>query len=74
MNTPRPPCGLYHVDGKLRVLENETRVDRTYEYTFGAEKCMEMCDSLGIWAGVLKRRSPSCGIDKTYIDGVVQEG
>ncbi|CAL6006223.1 Conserved_hypothetical protein [Hexamita inflata] len=74
LTTPRPSAGFYTVNGVLKILQNSSKLDVTYEFEEGAKECLKLCDAYGIWFGIMKKNSPSCGVLNTYIDGKIQNG
>ena len=70
--TPRTPCEII---GE-RVISSDG-IDRTAEYTLGAQKVLEICKVNGITKAILKQNSPSCGSTHVYdgtFSGVLREG
>ena len=68
--TPRPPCELNApadevVEGRGKVLEVQSGVDRTREFLRGASETLALARLLGVRRALLKDGSPSCGV--TYI-------
>ena len=58
---PRIPCEIV---GEKVIDQNG--IDRTREYTTGAQLALERCLEKGIKIAVLKAKSPSCGKDFIY--------
>ncbi len=58
---PRIPCEIV---GEKVIDQNG--IDRTKEYTTGAQLALERCIEKGIKIAVLKAKSPSCGKDFIY--------
>ena len=57
--TPRPPCKVTK-DGK--VIDAHA-VDRTMEYTRGAEECLRLAKLFDVKRAYLLKDSPACGKD-----------
>lgn len=64
--TPRPPCGIF--SGKpLKVLTSRGKgEDRTAQFVKGAEETLRLAKLFGIKKAILKNKSPSCGVTKTW--------
>ena len=79
LGTPRPAAHLISggghsvLDGLARVVTVERKKDITAQFISGAEHALEI-GSPNISLAVLKARSPSCGIDETRINGILQKG
>ena len=80
MQTPRPPVELTGgvgddvLDGKARVVEVESREDKTENLLRGAEEVLDLAHFYGAKIAFLKGRSPSCGCGDVWRDGEVVEG
>lgn len=79
-STPRPKIELSGGDGfavlrgRARVVRVESREDVTEKLVFAARKLAELALAAGVKKAFLKAKSPSCGVSKVYIDGVLCEG
>ena len=78
LGTPRPAAHLTGGDGAA-VLQGSAEVVRvadgepvTEAFVTGAR--LALSAARGCTAAVLKARSPSCGVGRTRIDGVVRDG
>lgn len=69
--TPRPACNIHEGSGN-DVLEGTARIigidgkDYTESYVLGAKKTLEIAISNNISKAILKKHSPSCGVDEIY--------
>lgn len=61
------------VRGEARVVD-EHGADVTAAFLAGARGAAERCAELGIERAYLMERSPSCGVRRTHVDGVLTEG
>lgn len=61
LQIPRTACEIS--DGKVISADG---IDRTPEYTKGAQKVLKQCLEAGVKIAVLKERSPSCGSTNIY--------
>jgi uncharacterized protein YbbK (DUF523 family) len=77
--TPRQPAWIEE-GGAARVIAGEARVltndgtDVTGEFVIGAEGALAVCRAHGIRRAFLKERSPSCGVCRTHVAGVLVDG
>ncbi len=77
LGTPRPPAQLRGGDGAA-VLAGAARVvrddgtDVTAAFVEGARRALARAPDAG--AALLKARSPSCGVGRTWVDGEVRDG
>lgn len=63
LGVPREPVSLHRqADGRLRVLGNQTRTDRTAELADFAEEHLRSLDLDALDGWVFKARSPSCAV------------
>lgn len=58
--------------GTARVVARDERTDRTAAFVSGARACLARAPEAA-WA-LLKEGSPSCGVNRTWIDGVQVQG
>ncbi|PIS12479.1 DUF523 domain-containing protein [candidate division WWE3 bacterium CG09_land_8_20_14_0_10_47_33] len=64
--TPRPPCGIFSRE-PLKVLTSRGRgEDRTAQFLKGAKETLGIARMFGIKKAILKNKSPSCGVTKTW--------
>lgn len=64
--TPRPPCGIFSRE-PLKVLTSRGRgEDRTTQFIKGARETLRIAKMFGIKKAILKNKSPSCGVTKTW--------
>ncbi len=69
--TPRIPAEIVGgsaddvIDGKAKVI-NKEGLDITGEFLKGAYETLKICRTLDIKKGILKEKSPSCGINQVY--------
>lgn len=79
LTTPREPSTMMRgdgeavLDGKAKVITTSGR-DVTGNFLAGAEAALQIVSIVGIEKAVLKENSPSCGLNRTYIDGTQQPG
>lgn len=79
MSTPRPPADLSGGDGRA-VIEGLARVvahdgtDVTAAFLKGAQETVMLARRCGVRRAILKDRSPSCGVNRVYVDGEIVEG
>ncbi|MBU8898197.1 DUF523 domain-containing protein [Corallococcus sp. H22C18031201] len=80
LGIPRPPVDLSGgtgVDvwaGRARAVEREARMDRTEAFRLGARMALEAMQRFGATVALLKEKSPSCGSQRVYTDGVLRPG
>ncbi len=73
--TPRPPCEFERADGTAvlrgqdRLVEVESRRDRTENFLRGAQETLALARWLGVKRAILKESSPSCGLHWVYRNG-----
>jgi len=79
--TPRPPMEFkggdaeYVLKGRAKIVRVESGEDVTAEMLRGAREALKLWESSGkIAYAILKERSPSCGVNKVYVDGKVVDG
>lgn len=78
LGTPRPPAELKGGDGEAvwagaaQVRRVEDDGDVTEAFVAGARRAREAAPSAA--TALLKARSPSCGVNATWIDGEVRQG
>lgn len=66
LSTPRPPCGIFSRK-PLKVLTSRGKgEDQTSQFLKGARETLRLAQSLGIKKAILKNKSPSCGVTKTW--------
>jgi len=63
--TPRPPCGLFGCD-PVKVLTAREGRDQTTQFVKGAEETLRLAKLFGIKKAIMKNKSPSCGVTKTW--------
>lgn len=64
--TPRPPCGIFSRN-PLRVLTSRGRgKDQTPQFIRGAKETLRLAKMFGTKKAILKNKSPSCGVTKTW--------
>lgn len=63
--TPRTPAEIKIVDGEKRVVTKDGR-DVTENYQKGAQEVLRIAQELKIKKVILKKKSPSCGLDEIY--------
>ena len=78
LSTPRPPAWLEApaadvLDGRGRIV-TEGGDDVTDAFARGAEGALEAARREGVRRAYLKERSPSCGVQRTYVDGRLVAG
>jgi uncharacterized protein YbbK (DUF523 family) len=76
LTTPRAPAEIKIIDGKKRVINNES-IDVTKQFEKGAEEVLRLVKMLNITKAILQPRSPSCGFGKVYsgnFDGKLVDG
>jgi uncharacterized protein YbbK (DUF523 family) len=77
--TPRPKASLQGGDGaavlagSARVLDEAGR-DVTEEFVRGAREMAAFARMAGARYAVLKEKSPSCGVEKVYVEGRLTDG
>ena len=76
---PRARCELIGGDGDEAlsgraevITENDSR--ETARFVKVAETIMKICEICGIKEAVLKEKSPSCGVNRVYVDGKLVKG
>lgn len=80
LGTPRPPASLAGGagaevwKGQARVVRNDGGGDVTDAFMQGAQRAREALGPDAPVLAVLKARSPSCGVGRTWRDGEVREG
>ncbi len=62
------------LDGKGRIKTVEGGMDVTDAFTRGAKEVLKIALMSGIKKAYLKDRSPSCGVNRVYIDGSLEKG
>ena len=78
LGTPRPAAWLSQgdgaavLDGRARVVRVADGDDVTEAFVAGARACAEQ--AAGATEAILKARSPSCGVGRTWRDGEVGDG
>ncbi len=76
---PRPPAEIEAGDGRS-VLKRESKVintlgeDVTDNYLNGANIALEKANSENVKIAFLKDKSPSCGVNRIYVDGELKRG
>jgi uncharacterized protein YbbK (DUF523 family) len=70
LGTPRPSAEMQGsaediLNGKGKVLTNKGK-NVTQEFIRGADKSLQSGFEVGVKTAILKSKSPSCGIGKTY--------
>ncbi len=70
LGTPRPSAEMqenaeYILNGKGKVVTNKGK-NVTHEFIRGAEISLQLGLEVGVKTAILKSKSPSCGIGKTY--------
>ncbi len=77
--TPRPKATMAHGDGAA-VLKGAAKVmsesgrDVTENFLRGAKAVAAIAKMRGAKFAVLKEKSPSCGVARTYVDGKLVDG
>ena len=77
---PRPAAELKSGDGKSALMDNatvqivETGADVSIEFLTGARLVVQKAVECGVRYAFLKERSPSCGVQFTFIDGKLTKG
>jgi len=80
LGTPRPPASLAGGDGaaawagRARVLRNDGGGDVTAAFLDGAMLARLAAGAARPALAILKARSPSCGVGRTWRDGAVRDG
>lgn len=80
LGTPRPPATLHGGDGgdvlkgAASVRRNDDGVDVSAAFVRGAELARAALGPQKPVLGILKARSPSCGVGTTWRDGAVRDG
>lgn len=80
LGTPRPPASLAGGDGaaawagQARVLRNDGGGDVTAAFLDGARQARTAAGQTPPAQAILKARSPSCGVGRTWCDGAVRDG
>lgn len=78
--TPRKPAyftggeGKSVLEGRARVVVIETGEDVTENFIRGAEEVLKLARLAGIKRAYMKEKSPSCGVNRVYIDGNLEDG
>lgn len=67
MGVPREPVQLERVEGALRMMSVQSRVDFTHRMAAWAERRVDELAATGICGYVLKKDSPSCGVTTVKI-------
>jgi uncharacterized protein YbbK (DUF523 family) len=65
--------GIAVFNGDARVVDRDC-IDVTAEFVGGSKVAIDKLEKLGSIRVILKEKSPSCGIHKTYIDGELVPG
>lgn len=70
MRTPRPAMRLVQIDGDTRLLETKSGDDHTTQMNRYAKKRVRALQKLDLCGYVLKKGSPSCGMERVriYVD------
>ncbi|MDO4541174.1 MAG: DUF523 domain-containing protein, partial [Syntrophomonadaceae bacterium] len=71
LSIPRPPAEISGGDGRLVLAGSAEVYDRignrvTDAFILGAEKCLEIARRENVRVGIMKNRSPSCGVSQIY--------
>lgn len=79
LSTPRPKCWFSHGDGAAvhagsGKLVDENGQDVTEKFLFGAQECLKIAKLTHCKVAILQQRSPSCGLQKIYLDEQLIEG
>lgn len=80
LSTPRPPCffiggdGNAVIDGVAKIVEKESRLDRTDNFIRGAKESLRIANIVRPHGIILKDGSPSCGVNRVDIEGEKQKG
>lgn len=69
LGTPRESMRLVSVDGRVRMLTGKTAVDHTDRMAQYADRRVEQLASDDLCGYVLKKDSPSCGMERVKIHG-----
>ena len=77
--TPRVKASLSGGDGEMVLgasakVVNEVGRDVTENFLRGARQVLDVARIFGARFAILKERSPSCGVHKTYIDFELTDG
>jgi len=67
--TPRESMRLVERDGRLRLLTNKTAVDLTDRLTRWAHRRVDQLASEDLCGYILKKDSPSCGLERVKVYG-----
>ena len=65
LSTPRNPSEIIKVN-KDEVVKSNTGLDVTYNFTKGANECLNIAKIYGCAEAILKEGSPSCGSNYIY--------
>jgi len=80
LGTPRPPVELRGGDGhavlggRAQAKVKDTGTDRTASFLAGAALATRAAAAHGATVALLKERSPSCGVDRVWVDGQLGPG
>jgi uncharacterized protein YbbK (DUF523 family) len=80
LTVPRPAAELKSGDGKSALMDNatvriiETGDDVSVAFLTGARIVVQKAMECGVRYAFLQERSPSCGVNSTYIDGKLTQG
>ncbi len=78
--TPRLPAQFSNGDGeavwqrKSSINIIETGEDITNKFIKGAQEVLKIAKLAGIKKAYLKDKSPSCGVTRVYVNGIIQKG
>ncbi len=80
-STPRPPMEFRGGDAECvlkgwgKIVRVESGEDVTLKMLKGAKEALKLLEITGgVAFAILKERSPSCGVNKVYVDGEIVDG
>lgn len=63
--TPREPSEVKIINGEIHVITKDGK-DVTEQFNKGAQEVLRLAKELRIKKAILKKRSPSCGLNEIY--------
>jgi len=66
-------CGFDVLDGRAKVVDSRGG-DVTEAFLRGAQAVLNLALANDIGMAFLKEKSPSCGVNRIYVNGALQEG